>query len=103
MPNIFSCDPHWLEKLQSEQEKVVVAAWCGGDEKCNRWMEKLAELEAEGIPVFVIDSDSCPAIAEKAGLKPGEVVVFNQGEEKGRVEPGDNLDEDLKRVREITE
>ena len=102
-PNIFSCDPGWLKRLTDSQEKVVVTGWCGGDEKSNEWLEKLAKLEDEGIPVFVCDKDSCPSIAESIKLvKPGETVVFNKGEEKGRLVPGDDFDSDLKKVKELT-
>lgn len=102
-PNIFTCDPGWLEKLKSTQEKVVIAGWCGGDEKCNAWLEKLAELENEGVPVFVIDRDSCPQIAEKILITgPGQTVVFAHGEEKGRLTPSDNLEGDLETVRGLT-
>ena len=104
MPNVFTCDPGWLEKLKASQEKVVIAGWCGDDEKCNQWLEKLAKLEEEGIPVFIIDKDSCPAIAEKIQVtEPGQTVVFVHGEEKGRLTPsGNNLENDLETVRELT-
>ena len=61
-------------------------------------------MEKEGIPIFVIDKDSCPAIAEKVGVgNPGETVVFSEGEEAGRLQPSEDLDQDLKKVRELTE
>lgn len=48
MPNIWTCDPDWFDKLTSSMDKVVIAGWCGGDEKCNEWLERLAKLESEG-------------------------------------------------------
>ncbi len=87
-PNIFSCDPKWFEKLKTDQKDVVVVGWCGDDEKCNAYVEEIAKLEARGIPVFVIDKDSCPTIAEQVGVKSaGETVVFHNGEEVGRLTP----------------
>ncbi len=104
MPNIWTCDLGWFERLKSQTDKVVIASWCGGDEKCNEWLERLAKIEEEGIPVFVIDKDSCPSIAESVKVtSPGETVVFSGGEEKGRVVPGDDFESDLRRVRELTE
>ena len=103
-PNIFSCDPEWFKKLKDSQEKVVIASWCGGDEKCNQWLEKLAKLENEGLPVFVCDINSCPSIAESIKVtSPGETVVFSGGEEKGRLVPGEDFESDLKRVKELAE
>lgn len=90
MPNVFSCDPKWLDHLKEEQENVVVIGYCGGDEKCNEFIEEVAKLEKEGIPVFVVDKDSCPDIAAKVGLQnPGDTVIFSKGVETGRLTPAD--------------
>lgn len=103
MPNIFTCDPGWLERLKATQEKVIVTGWCGSDENCNKWVEGLAKLEEEGVPIFVCDIDSCPSIADKLGVKKGgETVIFAHGEEKGRLMPSDNLEGDLETVRGLT-
>lgn len=102
MPNIFTCDPQWVEKLKKGEDKVIVAVWCGSDEKCNRWLEKLAQMEEPGKPVFVIDMDSCPQVAESLGVKAGETIVFNKGEEKGRVALSDDIEGDIAKVKEYS-
>lgn len=103
MPNIFTCDAEWLEKLKKEQPKVVVALWKKeGGENINKWLETLQKLEHEGTPVFVCDGDSCPGISEKLGTnEAGETIVFSQGIEKGRVKPGENIEESLSKVKEL--
>ncbi len=100
MPNVFSCDAAWFERLRADQSKVVVAAW---SEKTgqNEWLERLQKLEIEGIPVFVIDCDSCESIAVQVGVKAGETVVFANRRETGRLTPGEDLDKNLGEVREM--
>ncbi len=89
-PNIFSCDPKWLDHLKEGQENVVVVGYCGGDEKCNAFIEEVAKLEKEGIPVFILDKDSCPDLAAKVGLQnPGDTVIYSKGVESGRLTPAD--------------
>lgn len=104
MPNIFSCSADWFKKLKDEQEKVVIATYqdSGGD-KVNEWLEKLQKLEEEGVPVFVVDCDSCPKIAESIGVKEvGETIVLAHGVEKGRVSPGEDIEGNLNKVKELT-
>lgn len=102
MPNIFSCSTEWFDKLSKEQPKVIIATWKEGNEKINEWLEKLQKLEDEGVSVFVVDTESCPGIAEKLGAKEGgETIVFEHGEEKGRVIPGEDLESELAKVREL--
>lgn len=102
MPNIFTCDSAWFTKLIEEQPKAIVALWAGEDEKVNQWLEKLQALEDEGIPVFVCDVQSCPGIAEKLGAKGGgETIVFQHGEEKGRITPAEDFEAELSKVKEL--
>ena len=102
MPQIWSCDAEWYDKLKNEQEKVVVAVWSSHDEKVNPYLEKLQVLEDENIPVFIVDKDSCGSVAEKIGAKPGETVIFKGGKEVGRVTLGENIEADIEKVRELT-
>jgi hypothetical protein len=101
-PNVFSCNPAWLEKLKAEQSKLVVTTWSeNGRSINNAWLEKLEKLEAEGTAVFVCD-ESCKAIIDKLGTKTdGETIVFKHGVESGRLTPGDDLDKNLSEVREM--
>lgn len=103
MANVFSCSDEWFKKLAKEQPKVVVAVWSeASGAKTNEWLERLQKLEDEGVPVFVCDGDSCPAIAEHIGAKAGETVVLEHGVEKARLTPGEDLDVELGKVREWT-
>ena len=103
MPNIWSCDAEWFIKLRDEQPKVVVAMWSGDDERVNEWLEKLQAIEKEDVPVFVCDIQSCPAIGEKIGAKEGgETIIFKHGVETGRLAPGEDLETELAKVREMT-
>ncbi|MDD5045371.1 MAG: hypothetical protein PHI12_06695 [Dehalococcoidales bacterium] len=103
-PNVFSCSAEWFEKLKAEQPKVVVATWSEkAGAKNNKWLERLQELEKEGIPIFVCDGDSCKSILDKIGTQgAGETIVFGHGVEKGRLMPGENLEDDLGKVKEMT-
>jgi len=103
MPNVFSCSTEWFEKLSKEQPRVIIATWKEGSDKVNEWLEKLQKLEDEGVPVFVVDTESCPAIAAKLETKEGgETIVFEHGEERGRVTPGEDLEEGIAKVKELT-
>ncbi len=103
MPNIFSCSDEWFNKLAKGEPKVVVAVWSeSGGPKTNDWLERLQQLEKEGTPVFVCDGDSCPAIAQRINAKAGETVVLEHGVEKSRLTPGEDLDAELGKVREMT-
>lgn len=102
-PNIFSCSAEWFEKLKDDQARVVIATWKeGAGDKANEWLERLQKLEDEGLPVFVVDTTSCPDIAERLGAKEsGETIIFAQGVEKGRLAPGEDAEADLARVKEL--
>lgn len=99
MPNVWSCSTEWFEQMVKDQEKVVVTTWREKEsEKINEMLEKLAKLEEEGTPIFVIDLDSCPAIGAKLGLKEaGETIVFELGKEKGRTK----LEEGIEKVKAL--
>ena len=100
MPNVFSCDPGWLEKLKKGQDKLVVATWKEGSPGADKYIESLQKLEDQGIPVFVCDAQSCPQLAESLKTKEsGETVVFSKGKEVGRLKPGSNTEDDLAKVR----
>lgn len=100
MPNIFSCNTEWFERLKEDQPKVVIAAWKEGNDRLNEWLEKLQKLEDEGVAVFVVDGDSCPSIIEKIGTKEdGETIVFENGVEKGRLTPSEDLEAELEKVK----
>lgn len=102
MPNIFSCDPGWLEKLKKGQDKVVIATWKEGSPGVDRYLESLQQLEDQGIPVFVVDATSCPKIADSLNTKEsGETVVFSKGKEVGRLTPGGNPSDDLAKVKDM--
>jgi hypothetical protein len=101
MPNIWSCDPDWFEQMVQKEEKVAVVVWSGA--KDNEYLNKMGELEKQGIPVFVCDSRTCGPIAERLGLKEGgETIVFERGVEKGRVIPSEDAEGNFKRVQELT-
>ena len=104
MPNIWSCDAAWFEKLKNEQPKVIVAVWDRESEsdKVNEWLEKLQKFEDEGTPVFVCDK-SCPGIVEKLGAKEGgETIVYAKGIEKGRLlHPSEDIEGSLSKVKEL--
>ncbi len=104
MPNIFSCDPEWFDKLVKETPKAVIATWNkAGGEQTNKWLERLEKLENEGIPVFVCDGDSCKNITDKLGAKEsGETIVFQNGKEVGRLAPGQDSESDFNKVKEMT-
>lgn len=104
MPNIFSCSTEWFEKLKDDQARVIIATWKErGGEKVNEFLERLQALEDEGIPVFVVDCDSCPTIAEKLKVtEDGEAIVFAHGVEKGRLTPKEDIEGSLKMVKELT-
>jgi hypothetical protein len=96
MPNVFSCNDQWFNRLKGEQPKVVIATWreAGGEKvsggKLNEFLERLQKFEDEGVPVFVVDCDSCPTIAEQLKVtEGGETVVFTGGVERGRTVPTD--------------
>jgi hypothetical protein len=100
MPNVFSCDPKWTQKLVNDQEKVVLVAWSEKSDM-NGLTEKLAELESSGLPVMVVDTDACPVTAEAMNLKPGEVAVYRSGAEVGRVVSSPDIIGDITKIREI--
>jgi len=104
MPSVFTCSPDWARQLLKDQPKVVIATWSEKDsEKINEWLEKINKLEDEGIPVFVIDCDSCPRIGEELGVKePGETLIYKEGAETGRLTPGEDLEAELAKVKEMT-
>jgi endo-alpha-1,4-polygalactosaminidase (GH114 family) len=109
MPNIFSCSTEWFKRLKEQQPKVVIATWkeAGGEkvsaDKLNEFLEKLQKLEDGGIPIFVVDCDSCGTIAQELKItEAGEVIVFNNGVEKGRVVPTDDkIEADLSEVKSL--
>lgn len=103
MPNVFSCNPEWFKRLKDEQPNVVVAMWSSQDaDRTNKWLERLQLLEDENIPVFVCDLDSCPDIAEIVGAsKSGETIVFRDGKEEARLEPSEDVERDIEKVKKI--
>jgi hypothetical protein len=103
MPSVFTCSPGWARQLLKDQTKVVIATWSEKDSgRLNEWLEKINKLEDEGIPVFVVDCDSCPSIEQELGVKePGETLIYREGKEAGRLTPGESLDESLSKVKEM--
>ena len=102
MPNVFSCDPGWLNQMKKEHETVIIAVYSGMDKGSFPFLEKLAEIENSSTPVFIVDKDSCPLIAQMIGANfAGEAIVLKGGEEKGRVMPSDNTEEDLAKLKEL--
>jgi|GEM_PF-4051935 thioredoxin-like negative regulator of GroEL len=106
MPNIFTCNPGWVDDLKNKEEKVVIATWSEkGGAPLNDFLEKLQSLEQSGVPVYVVDCDACKGIADKLGVKEaGETVVFKKGVEVGRMEnPAANVDDSFAKVKGMVE
>lgn len=101
MPNYFTDDPEIFEGLVGGQEKAVVIAWEHGCEPCDMWIDKVGQAEEElGCPVFVVDADSCPKIAERLKFQGfPETIVFEKGEEAKRLEPADTLDDSFEELK----
>jgi len=97
MPQVFSCNAEWLEVMKEGHKRLVIAAWNGGDEEKIKLFEKLAEVENYGIPVFVVDRESCPGLAEKFSLKEtGDVIICIDGREDSRCTVAS--EEDIKKI-----
>jgi hypothetical protein len=99
MPNVSTCDTDFIRDTISKSDKAIAIAWSKSAEM-NELVEKVSELESSGIPVFVLDCDSCGKVSDDFKVKPGETIIFQKGKEVGRVTPTGSP-EDIAKIREI--
>lgn len=102
MPNYFTDDPDIFANLVASQPKAVVIGFQHGCEPCDMWMEQVGANEEElNTPVFIVDSDTCPKIAESLRFQGfPETIVFKEGKEVKRLEPADTLPESYEELKQ---
>jgi hypothetical protein len=97
-PNVASCDPSFQRNLIAKSTKAVGIAWSADQ---NELIEKAAELEKDGIPVFVLDLDSCTGLGEEFKMKPGDAVLFQDGQEVSRIVPSGDPTTDVAQIKQL--
>ena len=104
-PNYFTDDPDIFAALVASLEKCIVIGSQHGCETCDMWTEKLGESEEElGVPVFVVDADTCPKIAAAVKFQGfPETIIFENGVEVERLEPADTLPDSFEELKQAVQ